>query len=476
MATTAEADQVDQSYGTGGYAEVSRVDSIFGITALPSGAVIVSARRGDEAILLKLDPSGQPVSDFGGDGDVSLGESGGYPRTIATPDGGIVMATVESPDSTLVTKLLPGGELDTSFGGGDGLVTLDGFRGGLVGDRGAEGFLLAGNLGLARVTDDGELDTSFGSNGYASTGDVQGIDETAVLTDGTIVVQGSVGDYRAGTMRIGLHPDGSVDPGFEEWRSGPGYIEVYEATLAADPTGGFFEVTYSCGRSVWCPPALSHFDGDGGETFGGVDTAGGTSLAVDSAGRAVSAGVPEQGPEYTFLGFPLVRNLPTGELDESFGDGGLAYLLTQDGLDVWPHGVDAAGGHYYVSGEVFDRDTPSWEEEPGPWVIGRLLEDADDDPPLIAEGGTSDRSISLTAKRRGAKGAVRAAGRECRAGSQVKVLRKQQGDDRRVGKATARKSGAWRLERRLKEGRYYAVATRSGGDCSKARSRTVKVR
>jgi subtilisin-like proprotein convertase family protein len=68
----------------------------------------------------------------------------------------------------------------------------------------------------------------------------------------------------------------------------------------------------------------------------------------------------------------------------------------------------------------------------------------------------------------------------CKAGRAVSIFRVRPGADRRVGTATTRADGSWRLARAKKKGRYYATSPRvvvpDAAECPAVKSRAFRVR
>src|SRR5262249_55664358 len=141
----------------------------------------------------------------------------------------------------------------------------------------------------ARYNADGSLDSSFGSNGAVRT-DFGGIDEIwgiALQADGNIVAAGRT------STNIALaryNPDGSLDSSF-----GSGGRVVTNLSPAGIPPGQVNDVA--------------------------------RGVAVDSSGRVVVAGGAGND-------FGVLRYLPDGTLDPSFGQQGVAETDFAGGIDL----------------------------------------------------------------------------------------------------------------------------------------------
>src|SRR5688572_6770422 len=230
--------------------------------------------------------------------------------------------------------LLSAGSLDTSFGGGTGIVFTD-YANGL--DQAntmvtlADGkMLVAGratmsndsDFALARYNADGSLDTSFGVNGLVTTnlGSTQDIAfALAVQSDGRIVLAGQTQsvstDFDFALVRY--NSDGSVDMSFGT-----------DGAVVAD-----FHGLLDVGREV----------------------------AIDSAGRIVVAGTASD-PNYSYR-VGAMRFDASGLLDPSFdGDGKAVYALTEsDGVSYYETEINAMkiadDGKLVLGGYAFSMNT-----------------------------------------------------------------------------------------------------------------------
>ncbi|MEA2421536.1 MAG: hypothetical protein QOF55_635, partial [Thermoleophilaceae bacterium] len=225
----------------------------------------------------------------------------GAQRLARAPGGAIVAAgtatlrlkgSVIHPDTFVVTRFSADGVLDTGFGGGDGVVTLkvprpsgagDAQLTGLAVDAGGKvvvsGYVQLADPSrsrslLARYNPDGTLDSSFGSGGIADdalpAANSGEIDDIALAPGGGLFAAG--GRDPGGFTVARYRPDGTLDPAF-----GSGGV----ATL--DPGIG------------------------GSHAF---------VVRVLADGRVLAGG--QAGAQYE-----LVRLLPTGMADPSFGNGGV---------------------------------------------------------------------------------------------------------------------------------------------------------
>jgi len=369
--------QLDDAFGDGGRLAIYEIDGlpfylqdvaidpqgktvIFGTTVDPSVARMVTAYTSREvspsfATVLRLDGAGELDRSFGGGDGVfrnglALRPAPNVPDDIplveiasakVDSEGRPVMAIGEVgfPPSIRSTpgwaveslaRLTPAGDLDPSFGGGDGIV--EGIaRPGWLG-RTFNGFCIsAGNapvvaigqftLGeegerpagwLSRLREDGSPDRTFGKNG-------------------TVRAAGGAGPLacpRSGHVLM------LQDPGFVRPASrSPSPWRVVRRT----PTGGVnrrfgrrAQVNLR-GRNSWL-----------------------SSLTQDRRGRVLLAGtlsLPKQGGKGERRFFTVIRLLPSGRVDRGFGHGG--WVRTGFGPDADVYAEEAvadASGRLVVAG------------------------------------------------------------------------------------------------------------------------------
>jgi uncharacterized delta-60 repeat protein len=308
--------------------------------ALAAVAFPASAAPGD------LDPTfstdGKKTTDVAGGDDSAAG-------VAIDDDGNIVVAGVTQSNGGdkdfVVARYLPGGALDSTFGG-DGIVTTD-----LGGNDAARGLaiqpngdiLVAGtssqtvtgwDFALVRYMPDGTPDDTFGDHGvvltdFDSHGD--GAAALALVPGGDIVLAGeSNGDFALARY----HASGAPDSGFD----GDGRVTTDFATrgdaafaIALDGSrivaGG-----YSISSDDYSPRdvALARYEANGSldNSFGGdgrVTTDVGTfdntatGIAVEPGDRIV---VTSAGDIYNDYHQYLLRYMPDGSPDTGFGDGG----------------------------------------------------------------------------------------------------------------------------------------------------------
>lgn len=319
---------VDEEFGSGGAAYVdfeNGNDEARALALQPDGKIVVAAvayqgyegglqtdslpgAGGDLAVARLLpngdrdfgDESGYPG--FGGNGEVVLNLGGREAATaLAIVEDTIVVAgqtsgpqdpTGDGPTDVALLRLLDDGEVDPDFGTQEGVTVTD-LAGGNDLARGLavlpSGELVVAGLArrqartdyaLVKYSADGVQDRFFGGTGVVRTnvvGDVDVARAVAVQPDGKVLVAGEAHAGAAGDFAlVRYQPDGSLDAGF-----GVG------GRLTTDVSGGS-----DGAHAVLVQP-------DGAIVVGGA------------AGRGFDAD------------FAVVRYTPRGELDESFGDGGV---------------------------------------------------------------------------------------------------------------------------------------------------------
>lgn len=316
---------------------------------------------------------------FSGDGvavDTLSTGNDGIADVVMLPNDKILTGGF-SFDSTntvgLVARYLPDGTPDETFGTA-GFTTIDAPVGNLTFSaiaRTSDGSIVAaGTAGfevfVARFTADGERDLSFGGgDGYyqGSTGQDDRAYDVAVADDGTIY---AVGD-RTGAVNHGviyaIKPDGTgLDPTFNGG-SVLAYDAGYEGNHLRAVTLDSDENLVVAGTSYWQADGLAQQivavlrvtpAGALDTTFAGS----GASLTVlDESATAYGCTVAADGGIYAAgdstiesATVPFVlRLLPDGTLDESFGAGGITHVDLEDAslydIAIQENGKPVAAGY-----------------------------------------------------------------------------------------------------------------------------------
>jgi uncharacterized delta-60 repeat protein len=195
------------------------------------------------------------------------------------------------------------------------------------------------DFAVARYLSDGSPDATFGSNGAVRTtfGAVVARGEAvAVQDDGKIIVAGAINYGDSTAVLVRYNTDGTLDPGF-----GAGGIVLSPATwhsyhaiaLLADGrilVVGSRSTNFLLARYL-SDGTLDASFGDGGTVLtdvGGYHGFGARALALQADGKILAGGAAQNG---TYLGCVLARYDSAGDLDASFGSGGIVKIPQQDG-------------------------------------------------------------------------------------------------------------------------------------------------
>ena len=293
--------------------------------AVQSDGKIVVAGGDEDFELARYTKDGTLDTGFGGDGKVTtdFGDDDESARAVVVQPNGKVVAAGKSGSLFVLARYNADGTPDTSFGGGDGVVTTD-FPDTDTDAANAlvlqpNGKLVAAGvawpdinsprrIALARYEDDGSLDTGFGEDEDGlvvtsfppkSEGDVA----NALLRrpNGKLIAVGIVHDYPNGIGKgnVGLvqyNADGSLDTGFGGGDGMASERSVTQATSAALAADGQIVVA-----GGWENFLTDRFNSDGSvdtgydgmrAIFPGWHGTGRLALAVQvqSDGRVVAAG------------------------------------------------------------------------------------------------------------------------------------------------------------------------------------------
>ncbi len=288
---------------------------------------------GDDFVVLRFNADGTPDTSFSFDGQVTVDFGGGNDACNALalqPDGKIVAvgSTVNSgvDYDFAVARLDADGTLDATFGGGTGksviafdLADLDDDRAHAValqpdGRIVVAGYALAGANGdydfaVVRLSPDGTRDTTFNGNGRVTIPfdlpqathrmDVAAAvvvdDEGRIVLGGSAEANGNASDFAVAR----LLPDGTLDDEFDA---------DGRRTIAFDLGASTDDIAYQA--------------------------------ILQRDGRIVLAGGADAGSGATNVDMALVRLLPDGSSDPSFGVGGKVVVP----FDVGGLGYDYAFG------------------------------------------------------------------------------------------------------------------------------------
>ncbi|MDB5296009.1 MAG: conserved repeat domain protein [Phycisphaerales bacterium] len=211
-------------------------DTVFAVAALPGGGVLVAGSSNGNLAFARLDARGRLDASFGSNG-VLLLKPGGVAGVIGAvrvrPDGTAVAAgTVGS--TVVLVKLTAAGAADAAFGTA-GVLTVPGLtvRTDLGGQDhsvglavGTDGRIVVGNrsaggdFGVRRFNPDGTTDATFGGGDGLVTLDLGGdddVDFVGLQGTGQIVLAGTTGVGTSSTRQLAaavLRADGSTEPTF----------------------------------------------------------------------------------------------------------------------------------------------------------------------------------------------------------------------------------------------------------------------
>jgi uncharacterized delta-60 repeat protein len=346
---------LDRSFGTRGKLVIEPEGRMRGFFATDTSIVAAGFATIDNfgMAAFRFSASGVPDPSFGGDTDgVAITDVVGQAVGIANRQGGGYWlggyASNNVDDDFALVALTTTGQVDTTFGGGDGIVTIDlgqEERAFAMDVDSSGNILLAGltmqptqpisDFAVARFTAAGSPDATFGTAGVATVdvgvNDIA-FDVAATASGKTIVVGGVHEDLAAQMAILRLELDGDPDTTF----SGDGLLTPAFATrseakaVAVLPSGKLL-----VGGTAWKTSAATMdfvvtritpqgtvdaaFGSASGRTitdFGGRDEV--ADLAVISDASILLAG-PVDGILGSALDFGLARYSRAGILDPRFG-------------------------------------------------------------------------------------------------------------------------------------------------------------
>lgn len=345
---------LDSSFGTGGTAstDLGADDRGEDVALDSAGRIVVVGKSETEpevasAEIVRYTTSGVLDTTFGGgDGIVSLhfGSDFDLARAVAIDASGRIIVAGLSNFVFALARLTSSGALDTTFGGGDGIVTRSTCFGGmgdvLVDQSGriVVGCAESDDFTLLRYTASGELDPTFGGDGIVMTsfgaGRFADIASINLDDEQRIVAAGSVGGSGSEDFGAARYlEDGSLDPSF----SGDGrMVSVIDgADFAQDAALDSHDRIVIVGDSVRVGEPFRYvvarytpsgkpdptFDTDGVRI--GEDDSLADALVIDPQNRILFAGHTSALPGHED---GLVRLRSDGSLDPTFGGGGIAPL------------------------------------------------------------------------------------------------------------------------------------------------------
>jgi uncharacterized delta-60 repeat protein len=403
----------DPDFGAGGQVITDFGPSIHAsatsLVLQPDGKLVAAGFTGDLGLvnsnftLVGYLPNGAIDTSFGTGGSVNTQFNGsnanGYGAALQ-PDGKIVVVGPGGrnctsncvPNLFAVARYLPDGSLDTSFGDGGRVTTFLGFFEAWAYDVAIQadnkivvagfsgGTQIYGMTAVVRYLPDGSLDSTFDGDGIVVTNISPSHFDTAqaliIQSDGKIVVGGY--DLNLGeAILIRYSTVGELDLPFGQsgiartQAYGPnGPMESFVTQLALQPDGKILAVGWAfdgynnsacrdCGLVI-----RFNTNGRRDYTFGtnGIVTTSlgsGRSLRLYDVkvledGKIVVAGSAGTGCNYGCSSgdYGLIRYLPDGSPDSSFGVGGLVTTDFNGDYDIAYGVVAGSGGRLVVAGSV----------------------------------------------------------------------------------------------------------------------------
>jgi uncharacterized delta-60 repeat protein len=287
----------------------------------------------------KLDPS------FGSGGVITMPNYLlGYGLGVRAGGQLVLSGISEASADTALARLLRNGRLDSTFGS-NGTVA-DSRLTGENSDHAlhtlaiqADGKIVLTDGGtIARYDANGTIDSTFGDQGYVSTGPVKAF-AVALEGNGAIVIAGSgpAGDFAVERFTTSGVPNGYYEQQFD---TGPNPITYSQATsLVVQPSGAVVAAGFA-GTGGQFPPrqpsrvvvarfiggGLDRSFGAGGSIVSQIGTGSqpwseAEDVALDPHGRIVVAGQASNGSAHANA-IMLARYTANGQPDRSFGSGG----------------------------------------------------------------------------------------------------------------------------------------------------------
>jgi uncharacterized delta-60 repeat protein len=386
--------------------------STFANAAIPTSDGIVVAGQAvpsngtPQVLLAKFDPSGKLDPNFGTQGIFisSLPDADGpFVATAIAQDaqGRLVVAGGYGQGSVLVMRLTATGQLDSTFGAA-GLTTIPvgGVANSLTLQK--DGRILVGGVNgnvdgkpmvVARLTPNGAVDPSFGTNGKTQILfwdpiriAAAGITGLATTPNGQIVGSGHLdhigahGEGSAGVFR--LTPNGRLDPGYGngggldvDFTNPDGSLAVwFPSAMTLSPDGRATvtgDASFGPGNAILTArlTAAGALDPSFGPAGDGRVVIPGASDNSDTTG-----GAAELGGVFTLgVGSSFAQLLPNGTPNENFAPGGIMNIAVPPQVDVnsvvlpGPHIAVLAGsaenvGNLYVSRWLLPRSRRRFRE------------------------------------------------------------------------------------------------------------------
>jgi uncharacterized delta-60 repeat protein len=356
-ASAAVPGELDPTFGVGGKVQTPFGPESYagGVAVQPDGKIVAvgTPQESQGFSVARLLPNGSPDPSWGEGGVVTtpLGKFAEALDVAVQPDGKIVVVG-EAPGAKnndfAIVRYLSNGKLDASFGEG-GIVILP------VGEFADQARVVAiGPGGRIAVVGISDLASSRDAVGVAML-ESNGNPEAAFAGDGTTVVQTESGEDDRGEG-VDFQSEGKI--------------------VIADSTGAGIGDGFTLIRLGLDGKPDSSFGGDGvvetpipGE--GGVEEGRISDVLVQPDGKIVGGGygVDSVGvTAETVIKFELVRYLANGELDPSFGSGGMVGVRLPSNYSFGRKlALDASGK--LILGGTYDANPAPLEEDEAPALM-----------------------------------------------------------------------------------------------------------
>ncbi len=405
-ATAGAGGALDPSFGNEGFARLPN-DGGANAIAIQSNGYIVVAGGSSSATVARLTPTGTLDGSFGTSGasEINCANCGVANAIAIQSDGRILVAGTNNanyPSSYFLARLTSAGALDSSFGSGGIASTLASYFGGSCGFASANAVtaLSNGNIILsgagdpgcatayndtvvARFTSAGNVDSTFGTNGYTTEalGSTITSGATGIQAGGRIVVGGTRSDANdnTGFSVLGFTSSGALDTtfganssgGILDWLGGgsvPSLGSFTSDCLVNTPDDNDFSV------ALWLIDCSLDALGIVFPTETVSDI--GNALALQPDGEMLQAGSALVGSQTAFA---LARYTSDGTaLDASFGSYGV--VLTPIGT-CSPPSASADAIALQANGDIVVAGTSC-----GNFAIARYLPDGSADPAFGVNG------------------------------------------------------------------------------------------
>lgn len=346
---------LDPDFGSGGTV-VTDGSGQSGATAVAiqaDGRIVVAGNSGGEFALARYSANGTLETAFGeadnGIGVANLGAAGRAQALSILPGGAFL--TIGGASKFGVAVFFEDGDLDKQF-----TIPLNTWWGYGLAMKPDNGFVISGEAGngratcaLASATSAGQPDAGFGTNGVKIT-DIGRCKGVVRLADGRLVTttdEDAAGNGIFGIARFAAN--GELDATFGTAGVSQAFADsfAFVSNIVRQPDGKYLAVGQAGGLGSPKSLVVARFNEDGTPDSAGFGVGGGAAViglpisdlalvgaavVLDAAGNVIVGGTLS-GPSNVKDGagpsaFVLIRLLPNGLPDDSFGDDGAAILVT----------------------------------------------------------------------------------------------------------------------------------------------------